>query len=221
MHDPVILSTQPSAFSQYLAEVRDAAVQTDRLRFRTNLQRAGRALAYEISRHLRYESRSITTPLGQTEQSVLAEQPVLGAILRAALPLHQGFLDVFDRADNAFVSAYRAHDTVNENAFVVKVEYLSAPALTGRTLVLIDPMIATGMSMVMSYEALRALGEPSQIFVAGLIASEQGLSYVQRHLPQARIFVGAVDLELTAKAYIVPGLGDAGDLAFGEKASTV
>jgi uracil phosphoribosyltransferase len=218
MIEPVVLSATPSVFTQYLAEVRDASVQADRLRFRTNLQRAGHALALEISRHLTYKSRSVTTPLGQTEQRVLAQQPVLAAILRAALPMHQGFLDVFDRADNAFVSAYRAHDAQNENEFTVKVEYLSAPSLVGRTVILIDPMIATGMSMAMSYEALRILGEPEQVFVVGLIASEQGLNYVQRHIPQARIFVGAVDLELTAKSYIVPGLGDAGDLAYGEKA---
>ncbi len=221
MTEPVVLSSSPSIFCQYLAEVRDAAIQADRLRFRANLQRAGHALAYEISRHLSYTRRTVTTPLGQIEQLVLAQPPVLGAILRAALPMHQGFLEVFDAADNAFVSAYRAHESANENEFVVKVEYLSAPALTGRTLLLIDPMIATGMSMVMSYEALRSLGEPAEVYVAGLIASEQGLRYVQRHLPKARIFVGAVDLELTAKAYIVPGLGDAGDLAYGAKASAV
>lgn len=212
---PKILSEQHSAFSFVLNELRDEVLQLDRQRFRYNMERAGEMLAFELSRYLSYRPVEVTTPLGVAESVELEDQPVLVTILRAALTLHQGFIRVFDKADNAFIAAYRKH--TSENEFVIQLEYISAPDLTNRTVILLDPMIATGRSMIVSYEQLLAFGQPKRVFVAGVIASEEGLEYVQRHLPNASIIVGAVDSELTAKSYIVPGLGDAGDLAFGEK----
>lgn len=210
-----ILCRGNSIFTQIMAELRDSEIQTDRLRFRFNLERAGELLAYEISRHLQYENRTVTTPLGTLEVPVLASQPVLVGILRAGLPLHEGFLRIFDHADNGFISAYRHH--TNENEFVIKVEYMACPEIEDRTLILIDPMIATGKSLYLSYQSLLTLGKPKDVYVAAVIASEEGLQYLRMHMPGARFFIGDVDKELTAKSYIVPGLGDAGDLAYGEK----
>lgn len=217
MLKPYIFDQQPSIFTQFLAELRDESIQLDRMRFRFNLERAGEIMAYEISKRLSYHDSNIRTPLGELSQAVLPLAPVLGAILRAALPMHQGFLRIFDNADNAFISAYR--NPTDEVQFEIKVEYTSCPDLSARTLILIDPMIATGRSIVACYEELMLrYGKPYQLFIAGLIASEDGLAHVQRHIPDAQFYIGAVDPELTAKSYIVPGLGDAGDLAFGEKA---
>jgi uracil phosphoribosyltransferase len=217
LYDPVVLSQQPSLMGHYLAELRDETVQQDRLRFRTNLRRCGWLLGYELSKALAYEPMTISTPLAEAEAQMLLEPPVLAAILRAALPVHAGFLDLFDASDSAFVAAYR-HHTVGLEGFSIRVDYLTAPDITGRVLVLIDPMIATGKSMVAAYQALvQQAGVPAAVFGAGVIASEEGLAYVQLHIPGIRLYVGAVDAELTAKLYIVPGLGDAGDLAFGEK----
>lgn len=210
-----ILCRGNSIFTQIMSELRDSDIQTDRMRFRFNLERAGELLAYEISRHLQYENRTVTTPLGTLEVPVLASQPVLVGILRAGLPLHEGFLRIFDHADNGFISAYRQH--TNENEFVIKVEYMACPEIDDRTLILIDPMIATGKSLYLSYQSLLALGKPREVYVAGVIASEEGLQYLRLHMPGARFFIGDVDKELTAKSYIVPGLGDAGDLAYGGK----
>lgn len=216
MPEPVILDRKPSIFTHLLAELRDEQIQQDRMRFRLNLERAGELFAFEISRTLNYAPRLVETPLGELEQNVLSNPPVLGAILRAALPMHAGFLRIFDQADNAFISAYR-HPT-DEFKFTIKVEYISCPGLAGRTFVLIDPMIATGRSMIACYEeVVQRYGAPERLYMVGLIASEEGLTYVQRRAPDAHIYVGAVDSELTAKSYIVPGLGDAGDLAYGEK----
>lgn len=212
---PIILNQQRSIFNQYLTELRDETLQKDRLRFRTNMSRAAEVLGYELSKHLAYEQRETNTPLGSCESFTLKEQPVLATILRAGLAMQEGLLRVFDKADNAFVSAYRHHTSDNE--FVIKIEYISTTDLTGRTLILLDPMIATGQSMVLSHEALLQSGQPARTLILSLIASEQGLDYVQRHIPSAEIFLGALDSELTAKSYIVPGLGDAGDLAFGKK----
>jgi uracil phosphoribosyltransferase len=210
-----ILSKSSSIFTQIMSELRDMDIQTDRMRFRFNLERAGELMAYEISRHLEYENRTVTTPLGSADVPVLKDQPVIVGILRAGLPLHQGFLRIFDHADNGFISAYRQH--TNENEFVIKVEYMACPDLEGRTLILVDPMIATGKSLYLSYQSLLSLGTPKEVFVAGVIGSEEGVQYLRLHMPNAKIFVGDVDKELTAKSYIVPGLGDAGDLAYGAK----
>lgn len=210
-----ILSTGNSVLNQILFEMRDHEIQLDRMRFRTNLQRTGNILAYEISKELSYESQEVTTPLGQLDMNLPAQQPVLVSILRAGVPLHDGFLQFFDRADNGFISAFRKHTEGND--FIIKVEYMAVPNLDGRDLILIDPMIATGQSIVLSYKSLMEAGTPKNVFIAGVVGSDEGIAYVQRHIPKARIFVAAVDKELTAKSYIVPGLGDAGDLAFGEK----
>jgi uracil phosphoribosyltransferase len=214
--DPVILGQKASIVNQIVAELRAADVQADRLRFRTNLERLGEILAYEISSHLPYTLREVVTPLGSLEVPVLAEQPVLCTILRAGLPLQAGMLRMLDLADCAFISAYRKHTTGNE--FIIKVEYCAAPDLEGRDIILIDPMIATGKSLVLSYQQLLAYGTPRSVYVAGAIASDIGLEYLLRNIPHAKIFIAAVDTELTAKSYIVPGLGDAGDLAYGYKA---
>lgn len=210
-----VLTKQNSYLSQVMYEIRDRNLQADRRRFRQNLEKIGHILAYEISKNLEYVSEEITTQLGIAEVKILKEQPVLVSILRAGIPLHNGFLDMFDKADNGFISAYRHHTQGNE--FIIKMDYMAVPELQGRDVILIDPMIATGRSIVLCYKALRELGEPKSLHIAGVIASEEGLNHVLSHIPQAKIYVADVDFELTARSYIVPGLGDAGDLAFGEK----
>jgi len=211
------LSQQHSVFNQFLAEIRDVKVQTDSMRFRRNLERVGELLAYEISKVLSYRESLVTTPLGVSSCNMLAEQPVLATILRAGLPLHQGLLNYFDQAENTFISAYRIHHD-NDDDFDVEVEYLASPDLEGKTVILCDPILATGSSMVLAYRALLERGEPKHIHVATIIASEQGISYLQQHMPaETTIWTGAVDSKLTPRSYIVPGLGDAGDLAYGSK----
>lgn len=211
------LVKQHSVASHFLAELRDVDVQVDAMRFRRNLERIGEVLALELSRTLSYEDREVNTPLGVAPVKSLSEQPVLATILRAGLPMHQGMLNYFDRADNAFVSAYRKHRK-GEDAFEIEVEYLSSPSLEDRVLVLCDPMLATGQSMVLVYRALLRLGIPKTLHVVSAIASAEGLEYARRHLPAGtRFWIGAIDEEMTAQAYIVPGLGDAGDLAYGKK----
>ena len=214
VHD---LSLQHSVFNQFMSEMRDVDIQKDSLRFRRNLERSGEIMAYEISKSLQYTNRPVTTPLGVSDCSVLAGQPVLATILRAGLPLHQGFLNIFDQAENTFISAYRIHHD-DDDGFDVEVEYLASPDLQGKTVILCDPMLATGSSMVLGYKALLERGTPAQIHVATVIASEQGVRYVQENLPpETIIWAGVIDRELTARSYIVPGLGDAGDLAYGDK----
>jgi len=211
------LGRQPSLLNPILAEIRDREVQRDRMRFRRNLERVGEIFAYEISKHLDYVERDIQTPLAGAVVPVLAQQPVIASILRAGLPLHQGLLNGFDRADNTFISAYRKHEG-DADHFEVEIEYLSSPSLDGRTVILCDPMLATGSSMVLAWKALLARGTPARLHVVAVIASEAGLQFVLDQLPDdITLWVGAVDPELTARAYIVPGLGDAGDLAFGAK----
>lgn len=211
------LSLQPSLFSVILAEIRDRDLQQDRMRFRRNLERAGELFAYEISKVLDYVERDVKTPLGGAKVPVLREQPVVASILRAALPLHQGLLNYFDRADNSFISAYRKHEG-DADHFEVEIEYLSSPSVEDRTVILCDPMLATGRSMVLAWRALLSRGQPRHTHVVAVIASEQGLQFVRDRLPDnVTLWLGAVDPELTARAYIVPGLGDAGDLAFGAK----
>lgn len=209
------LSKEHSLISNWVAEIRDAEVQKDRMRFRRNLERIGEVAAYEISKRLPFTETEISTPLGIALSKTLIEQPVLATILRAGLPLHQGLLNYFDKADNAFVSAYRKHD--KDGAFEISLEYLSSPEIEGRILIISDPMLATGASLVKAVHYLRDEGEPASIHIVTAIACSVGIEFVHREVPTATIWCGDVDDELTAKGYIVPGLGDAGDLAFGTK----
>ena len=209
------LSKEHSLVSNWIAEIRDTEQQMDRMRFRRNLERLGEVAAYEISKKLPSVETEIQTPLGIANCNLLLRQPVLATILRAGLPLHQGLLNYFDKADNAFVSAYRKHDA--EGSFEISLDYISSPDLEGRILILSDPMLATGASLVKSVQFLRDEGEPSSIHIVVAIACTVGLEYVRREIPTATIWCGDIDDELTAKGYIVPGLGDAGDLAYGMK----
>lgn len=210
-----LLNKENSYLNHILQELRDEVLQQDRLRFRNNLEKIGEILAYEVSKTLNYSRQEVTTPLGKLDIDLLTDQPVIVSILRAGIPLHNGFLRMFDKADNGFIAAYRHHTRGND--FIVKVEYRAMPGIGGRDLIIVDPMIATGKSLELSYQQLLEYGEPANVYIAGVIASEEGLEYIQRKIPQARIYVAAIDNELTAKGYIVPGLGDAGDLAFGPK----
>jgi uracil phosphoribosyltransferase len=209
------LSEQHSLVSNWLAEIRDVSVQSDRMRFRRNLERIGETAAFEISKLLPFEEREIQTPLGTATCKTLKEQPVLATILRAGLPLHQGLLNYFDRADNAFISAYRKHN--KDGSFEISLDYVSCPDLEGRILIISDPMLATGSSLVKTIHFLKEEGGPSAIHIVTAIACTVGIEYVTREEPSVTIWCGDIDEELTAKGYIVPGLGDAGDLAFGIK----
>lgn len=206
-----------SLISQYMMELRNVDIQGDRLRFRRNLERIGQIMAFEISRTLNYKSVEITTPLDRTHCNVIADKVVLATIFRAGIPFHQGFLQYFDNAENAFVSAYRKYKE-KEN-FDICIEYLASPKLDGKTLIIADPMLATGASMELSYRALLTKGEPSHIHVASVIASQQAIDYVKSTFPadKTTIWVGAIDDHINSHSYIVPGLGDAGDLAYGVK----
>lgn len=207
----------PSLVSRYMMEMRDTTIQSDPLRFRTNLDRIGQIMAYEISRRLEYKDVNITTPLGPCTCQDIADKVVLATILRAGLPFHHGFLNYFDRAENAFVSAYRKYKEKGDS-FDVLIEYLASPSIEGKTLILVDPMLATGSSMELAYKALLSKGTPAKIHIASVIASSQSVNYVREHFPEdTTLWVGAIDAEVNAHSYIVPGLGDAGDLAYGEK----
>lgn len=212
-----ILSEQNSIFNQFVAELRDVTIQKDSMRFRRNLERMGEIMSYEISKTLEYHTKETTTPLGIAETSHLTSQPVIATILRAGLPMHIGVLNYFDRAQNAFISAYRRHH--KDNTFDIHVEYVSSPNLDDKVLILCDPMIATGGSIVLAYKAILAKGTPKHVHIISAISSREGVDYVKANLPTKNftIWCGAIDEELTAHSYIVPGLGDAGDLAFGEK----
>ena len=212
------LSEKHSLLSNWVAELRDVNVQNDRMRFRRNLERIGEVAAYEMSKQLPSKIVPTTTPLGIHQSKVLAEQPVLATILRAGLPLHQGMLNYFDRADNAFIAAYRKHH--GDGSFDISLEYISCPPLDDRTLILCDPMLATGASLVKTIEFLKREGQYKEIYVVCVIASTEGIDFLRRHEPNVKIWCGAIDEELTAKGYIVPGLGDAGDLAYGEKSQS-
>ena len=206
----------PSVLNRYLAELRDEHIQRDRMRFRRNLERVGEVAAYEISKTFATGAHEVTTPFGSAGVTLPSNDVVVATILRAGLPLHTGVLNVLDDAGSAFVSAYRKY--TEDDEFDIHVEYISSPTLEGKTLILVDPMIATGRSMILAYKALLAKGTPLHVHIVSAIASREGLQYVRQHVPgDARIWVGDVDDEITAKAYIVPGLGDAGDLAFGPK----
>jgi uracil phosphoribosyltransferase len=209
------LSKECSLICEWISEIRDVQIQSDRMRFRRNLERIGEIAAYEISRHLVYEEKEVQTPLGISQCKVLKEQPVLATILRAGLPLHQGLLNYFDKADNAFISAYRKHRL--DGSFEISLDYISCPELENRVVIISDPMLATGASLVKTIQYLRDEGHPREIHVVAAIACSVGIEYVQRSEPKVKIWCGDIDEELTAKGYIVPGLGDAGDLAFGTK----
>ncbi|MBN8720155.1 uracil phosphoribosyltransferase [Hydrobacter penzbergensis] len=210
------LSQHHSLLSNWVAELRDINIQGDRMRFRRNLERIGEIAAYEISKELPWKTVEVPTPLGSHESKVLEQQPVLATILRAGLPLHNGMLNYFDKADNAFISAYRKHH--RDGSFDISLEYMSSPSLDGRILIISDPMLATGASLVKTVEYLKNEGSPKVIHIVVAIACTVGIEYVHRECGEdVKIWCGDIDDELTAKGYIVPGLGDAGDLAFGNK----
>ncbi|MBL0097379.1 MAG: uracil phosphoribosyltransferase [Bacteroidetes bacterium] len=211
-----LLSEGNSIINQFIAELRNVEVQNDRMRFRRNLERIGEIAAMEISRKLPYTNQEVTTPLGIANVSLPSEQPVVGTILRAGLPLHQGVLNYFDHADNAFISAYRKHH--KDGSFDIRLEYVSSPSLEGRILILADPMLATGASLVTTFKAILEYGKPRHTHIVAALASSQGIEFIKKNMPEeVDLWIGAIDEELTAQAYIVPGLGDAGDLAYGEK----
>lgn len=212
----VNLSKEHSLVTNWIAEIRDTEIQKDRMRFRRNLERIGEIAALEISKVLPYKQIEIQTPMGVAKAKVLQEQPVLTTILRAGVPLHQGLLNYFDKADSAFVSAYRKHDK-NSGTFEISLEYFSSPDIEDRIVIISDPMLATGASLVKTIQYLREEGEPKSIHVVAAIACSVGIELVRRTIPTATIWCGDIDEELTAKGYIVPGLGDAGDLAYGVK----
>ncbi len=211
------IGSKNSIVNQFLLELRDASVQQDSMRFRRNMERVGEVFAYEISKTMEYEPKEVITTLGTAEVQVIKNAPILATILRAGLPLHQGLLNYFDKADNAFVSAYREHRKDDE--FSIQIEYVSCPDIEKRIVILSDPMLATGHSMVSSFKALLSHGKPAHTHFVAVVASVQGVEYLKRMLPKTgtTIWVAAIDDELTAQGYIVPGLGDAGDLAFGLK----
>ena len=202
-----------SELNRFVAEIRDIHIQQDRLRFRKNLERIGEVMSYEISKDFRYSEKLVTTPLGTARVNTADDKIVIGTILRAGIPYHQGFLNYFDRAENAFVSAYRKYkDKLN---FEIFIEYIASPRIDGKILILTDPMLATGGSMELSYRALLTKGEPEHIHIASVIASQKAIEYITTHFPEEKttVWVGAIDPDLNEHSYIVPGLGDAGDLA--------
>ena len=212
------LSENNSILNQFLSEIRDVNVHNDRLRFRKNIERIGEIMAYEISKTLHYATVSVQTPLGVSDIPLISDQVVLATILRAGLPFHLGFLEMFDKAENAFVSASRKYNH-DHTSFEIVVEYLSSPSIEGKTLVIVDPMLATGGSLDYAYNALLKRGEPAKVLVACVIASRKGIEIAQSVFPKEKttIWTAAIDPDLNNLAYIVPGLGDAGDLAYGEK----
>lgn len=213
-----ILNKENTILNKFLAEIRDKNVQGDSMRFRRNLERIGEIMSYEISKTMTYRTKVVSTPLGEAAVEMIDDNIVIATILRAGLPLHQGFLNYFDDAQNAFIGAYRKNH--KDNTMTIALEYVSGPSLEGKTLLLVDPMLATGASLVLAYEALvERCGEPTHTHVAAVIASEQGVDYVKRHMSAetTTVWTAALDEELTSKNYIVPGIGDAGDLAYGTK----
>lgn len=207
----------PSLMSQYMSELRNVKIQNDMLRFRRNLERIGEIMAYEISKTINYKDENVETPLGICKCQQIGENIVLATIFRAGIPFHKGFLDFFDHSQNAFVSAYRKYK--EKDSFEIHIEYLASPNLDGKTLILVDPMLATGASMELSYKALLTKGTPAKIHVASVIASKAAIKYIKKKFPKetTTVWVGAIDDEINSHSYIVPGLGDAGDLAYGIK----
>ena len=211
------LGKQNSIFNHFISEIRDVNIQNDSMRFRRNIERIGEIFAYEISKEMEYQNKDILTPLGVSKEALMIEKPILATILRAGLPLHQGFLNYFDQSHSAFISAYRKHKTAED--FEINIEYMSSPDINDKTLILCDPMIASGTSMIMAMEAILTKGIPRYIHIVGVIASSQGIRHLIKNSPvkDCTLWIGAEDSEMTAQSYIVPGLGDAGDLSFGEK----
>ena len=211
------LGKNNTIFNHFISEIRDVNIQLDSMRFRRNIERIGEVFAYEISKEINYTNVNITTPLGVSNESLMLDTPVLATILRAGIPLHQGLLNYFDKSDSAFISAYRKH--TSDDNFEIKIEYMSSPDLNNKIVILCDPMIASGSSMVMAMQAILSKANPSYIHVVGIIASSEGLKYLKENAPVKNytIWIGAEDSEMNAKSYIIPGLGDAGDLAYGEK----
>jgi len=209
------LSKTNSIANVFIAELRDVQVQKDAMRFRKNLERIGECFAYELSKTLKYKDKETQTPLGIAQTRELVSQPVIGTILRAGLPLHTGLLNVFDQAESAFITAFRKVHA--SGSFVIEMEYISSPDLSGKTLIMTDPMLATGLSMVLCCKELMGRYKIRELHIVSAIASTEGVRYVQANLPHAKLWLGAIDEEMTSKSYIVPGLGDAGDLAFGVK----
>ncbi|MGY3055051.1 uracil phosphoribosyltransferase [Pedobacter sp. UYEF25] len=209
------LSQTKSIANTFVAELRDVNIQKDSMRFRTNLERLGSFFAFEISKHLVYENHDIITPLGASILPLLKDQPVIATILRAGIPLQQGILNIFDKSQCCFIGAYRK--VKKDNSFVIKLDYLSSPDLTGKIVIVTDPMLATGRSMVLCCKALMNQYKIADLHIVAAIASTEGVTHVRANLPNAKLWFGAIDDELTSKAYIVPGLGDAGDLAYGDK----
>ena len=212
-----VLSSGNSILNQYIAELRDAEIQKDSLRFRHNLERLGGIFAYEISKGLAYEIKEVVTSLGIANVPVLLEYPVLATILRAGLPIHQGLLNFFDKSDNAFISAFRRHH--KDGSFSINIEYASVTDIENKVVILCDTMLASGASMVLAYRELIAHGKPGHTHIVAAVASVEGVEYVKKNIAKKdiTIWVGAIDDEMTAQSYIVPGLGDAGDLAYGKK----
>lgn len=211
------LETENSILNQFIAEIRDTAIQKDGMRFRRNIERIGEVLGYELSKTLTYAEEMTQTPLGTKEISVPQKDLVLCAILRAGLPLHQGLLNYFDQAENAFISAYREHKE-NSDDFDVVVSYLASPSIENKTLILIDPMLATGKTLENTMNALKNQGTPKQIHIVSVIGSNQGVEYIKNIFPEnTHLWIAAIDQELNSKGYIIPGLGDAGDLSYGSK----
>ena len=212
-------SEQNSILNQYVAELRDVHIQTDRMRFRRNIERIGELMAYEMSKELTYSVKPVQTPLGLAEASTPDDDLVIATVFRAGLPLHQGFLNVFDRAGNAFVSAYRYYKDAEHREIDVHVEYIATPDLSQKTVLLVDPMLATGDCLELAWRAFLTKGSPKRLLIACVIASRQGVAHLQRLFPSddVTLWCAAIDPELNEHKYIVPGLGDAGDLAYGEK----
>lgn len=212
------LSEQHSLLSNWISELRDVNMQADRMRFRKNIERIGEVIAFEISKTLPWIEKETITPLGKSRSKILSQQPVLATILRAGSPLHQGMLNYFDKADNAFIAAYRKHHP--DGSFDISLNYMACPKLTNRVMIIADPMLATGASLVKTIRLLEKEGPFAELHVACVIASREGVNHLLASIPNVKIWCGDIDEELNSKGYIVPGLGDAGDLAFGEKAQS-
>lgn len=212
-----ILGEKNTVLNKFIYELRSVNIQNDSMRFRRNLERIGEIFAYEISQQLSYKKEEVQTPLGIAEVFLSSDTVVIASILRAGLPMHQGFLNYFDNAENAFISAYRKYS--KDGSFNIQFEHLSCPNISNKVLIIADPMLATGASMVLAYNALLERGKPKHTHIVSIIASKEGVDYTRKNLPQKNVslWLGAVDDELTVKSYIVPGLGDAGDLAYGGK----
>lgn len=211
------IAQNTSILNTFLAEIRDENIQKDSMRFRRNIERIGEILSYELSKELHFSQEKIKTVLGQKSTEIVSDSLIICSILRAGLPLHQGILNYFDRAENAFISAYRHHPN-NDKEFEIKVEYFASPELEGKTLILADPMLATGRSLVAVYDAILQYGTPKKIHLVSVIGAIEGVNFIQQHFPEeTELWIADIDEVLNDKGYIVPGLGDAGDLSFGPK----